>query len=186
MALIDDEKWEAVVSCDKIYDEQFLYGVKTTSIFCRPSCRSRVPVRKNVTYFDNLGEAYASGFRPCKRCRPDLTDEKLAKRIVQKAKKTYDTDFNNDKKMSAEIKELGVTQGRLIELFQKQIGSTPKEYVEKLRIEKAVELLDNPKNTLMMIASNCGFGSISSFTNLFKKKMGYTFEVYRKTKIQHK
>jgi methylphosphotriester-DNA--protein-cysteine methyltransferase len=50
----DMEKWQAVVSCDSKYDGMFLYGVKTTGIFCRPSCKSKTPIRANAIFFDNV------------------------------------------------------------------------------------------------------------------------------------
>jgi AraC family transcriptional regulator, regulatory protein of adaptative response / methylphosphotriester-DNA alkyltransferase methyltransferase len=76
MVLTENEKWEAVIKCDKTYDGQFFYGVKTTGIFCKPSCSSKTPLRKNCEFFDEIDKAYTSGLRPCKRCRPDLSDYK--------------------------------------------------------------------------------------------------------------
>lgn len=67
----DMEKWQAVASCDSKYDGMFFYGVKTTGIFCRPSCKSRTPIRANVIFFDNVVNAIEAGFRSCKRCCPD-------------------------------------------------------------------------------------------------------------------
>src|SRR5699024_9504338 len=64
--------WEAAISCDARYDGIFFYAVKTTGIFCRPSCKSRIPNKKNVSFFMNVAEAQDAGYRPCKRCRPDL------------------------------------------------------------------------------------------------------------------
>jgi AraC family transcriptional regulator of adaptative response / methylphosphotriester-DNA alkyltransferase methyltransferase len=69
-----DTMWDATVSCDKEYDGAFFYAVKTTGIFCRPSCKSRVPNKDNVSFFLNASEAQKAGYRPCKRCRPDFND----------------------------------------------------------------------------------------------------------------
>ena len=63
--------WQAVVSNDRTYDDQFVYGVKTTGIYCRPSCISRTPKQKNVEFYRLGTEAEVAGYRPCKRCRPD-------------------------------------------------------------------------------------------------------------------
>ena len=70
MKLTDNEMWKAVTSCDAALDEQFFYAVKTTGIYCRPSCKSRAPLRENVLYFETGEDACHAGFRPCKRCRP--------------------------------------------------------------------------------------------------------------------
>jgi AraC family transcriptional regulator of adaptative response/methylated-DNA-[protein]-cysteine methyltransferase len=66
----DEERWQAVASRDVDALGQFFYGVSTTRVFCRPSCASRRPLRKNVQFFDSTDEAVVSGYRPCKRCRP--------------------------------------------------------------------------------------------------------------------
>jgi AraC family transcriptional regulator of adaptative response / methylphosphotriester-DNA alkyltransferase methyltransferase len=65
------EKWEAVVGCAQQYDGVLWYGVKTTRIYCRPSCRSRTPRRENVVFFASCEEAMERGFRACKRCQPN-------------------------------------------------------------------------------------------------------------------
>lgn len=64
--------WKAIVNGDLSYDGRFFYGVNTTGVFCRPSCNSRKPKREHVRIFSTIREAMAAGFRPCKRCRPDL------------------------------------------------------------------------------------------------------------------
>ena len=64
-----DPRWLAIVSRDKHADGRFIYAVKTTGVYCSPSCSSRQPNRQNVELFDDAEQAEAAGYRPCKRCR---------------------------------------------------------------------------------------------------------------------
>src|SRR4051794_37276940 len=68
----DDPRWAAIVGRDRGADGGFWYAVRTTGIYCRPSCPSRVPNRANVAFFDSCEAAERKGFRACKRCRPNL------------------------------------------------------------------------------------------------------------------
>lgn len=68
---MQDIYWNAVKNSDPSYDGVFFYAVTTTNIFCRPSCKSRLPKREHVMFFRTKEEAKSKGFRPCKRCRPD-------------------------------------------------------------------------------------------------------------------
>lgn len=75
MALETSERYhQAVVERDASYDRTFVTAVKTTGIFCKPSCSSRTPKRENVTFFPDPESARAAGFRACKRCRPEVSD----------------------------------------------------------------------------------------------------------------
>lgn len=69
--LIDDECWLRVQARDASADGRFVFAVRTTGVFCRPSCRSKRALRKNVRFFANAQQALDAGFRPCKRCQPD-------------------------------------------------------------------------------------------------------------------
>ena len=66
------EKWLAIQNRDRSYDGKLIYGVKTTKIVCRPGCPARVPLFKNIIFFDTMDEAAEKGYRPCKRCKPAL------------------------------------------------------------------------------------------------------------------
>src|SRR5882757_10249688 len=66
----DDARWEAVRRRDRNADGAFYYAVRTTGIYCRPSCGSRLPLRKNVAFYADPAAAERAGFRPCKRCKP--------------------------------------------------------------------------------------------------------------------
>ena len=180
MALSNEEKWNAVVHCDNSYDGLFLYGVKTTGIFCRPSCKSKEPKISNVEFFDGIEEAYSNGLRPCKRCRPDLIEFNPMLVLIKKAKNIFDTCFADREKLSAEIKELGISQNHLIYLFRQQFHVTPTEYVNQLRIKKAMLLLINTDMNILNIALSCGFGSLSNFYEFFKRQARLTPSKYRK------
>jgi AraC family transcriptional regulator of adaptative response/methylated-DNA-[protein]-cysteine methyltransferase len=85
-SLTDDQCWQAVCARDASHDGHFVFAVRTTGIFCRPSCRSRRPLRENVGFYPDADTAQAAGFRPCKRCQPERADpqqQRIAK--VEKA-----------------------------------------------------------------------------------------------------
>src|SRR5271156_4238336 len=67
----DEERWQAVKRRDPAFDGAFLFAVRTTGIYCRPSCASRPAKRENVSFFSTAAEAEKVGYRACKRCRPD-------------------------------------------------------------------------------------------------------------------
>ena len=137
----DNEKWQAVVSCDGSYDGMFFYGVKTTGIFCKPSCKSKTPVRGNVTFFDNAAKAIEIGFRPCKRCCPDKVVFEPDLELIKKAKGIFDSTYNKQIDLSHVSKQLGVSTNHLIRLFKQHNGLTPTQYITKVRVDKAEELL---------------------------------------------
>ncbi len=71
-SLADQQRWLAVQRRDPAFDGLFWYSVKSTGVYCKPSCGARTPLRKNVAFHASGAAAEAAGFRPCKRCRPDL------------------------------------------------------------------------------------------------------------------
>lgn len=75
VGVMTNEMWQAILNNDASYNDQFFYAVKTTGIFCKPSCKSRVPKKENVRIFLNAEQALHANFRPCKRCKP--TNERL-------------------------------------------------------------------------------------------------------------
>lgn len=80
--MTDEDRWQAVLARDPRADDQFVFAVQTTGIVCRPSCRARHALRKNVHFYPDVHHAIEAGFRPCKRCMPDKRDpqqQKLAK-----------------------------------------------------------------------------------------------------------
>ena len=68
----EQEKMQAVQKRDRSYDGKFVFGVKTTKIVCRPGCPAKIPLKKNVVFFDRVEEAIERGYRHCKICKPEL------------------------------------------------------------------------------------------------------------------
>ena len=154
--------------------------MKTTGIFCRPSCRSKPPRRENVEFFARAGDACAKGLRPCKRCRPDLLAYQPALELSMQAKQIFDTYFADQAKLSEAVKSLSVSQNHLIRLFRQQFGVTPAEYVNALRLKKAVKCLSSANFSVLDIAFHAGFGSLSGFYARFRKHFGMSPAAYRR------
>src|SRR5213082_2798226 len=75
-----EQCWAALASGDRSHDGAFVYAVRTTGIYCRPGCASRMPRRENVAFYATPDAAEEAGFRPCKRCRP--TDGSVGERHI--------------------------------------------------------------------------------------------------------
>lgn len=178
--LTEKEKWKAVIQRNPEYDGLFFYAAKTTGIFCRPSCKSKDPLDKNAIFFDTAKQAVENGFRPCKRCRPDLLDFKPDKDLAAQIKQIMDSFYTDRDQLSIELKNLSVCHNHIIRIFRAEYHMTPLSYVNSLRVKRAQVLLATTKKTVLDIAHSCGFGSLSSFYNCFKKQTGMSPNSFRK------
>ena len=98
-----EEMWRAVLNNDKKYDGEFFYAVKSTGIFCKPSCASKTPLRENIEFFEASKAAMEAGYRACKRCRPDLICYQPISDLAEKAKTIIDNLFIDKAMLSNEI-----------------------------------------------------------------------------------
>jgi len=143
----DDVYWQAIIEHDAAFDFQFYYGVNSTKIFCFPSCPSKPPLRNNVSYFDDVGLAQASGYRACKRCQPDkkcLQDTSLVKLIHA----CHKIEKHNEGTLTAlQLAEsMGLTQFQLNRLFKKHLNITPKNYIDQVQLTALKKNLRNSDN----------------------------------------
>jgi AraC family transcriptional regulator of adaptative response / methylphosphotriester-DNA alkyltransferase methyltransferase len=173
-----DEKWRAIIYNDATYNDKFFYAVKTTGIFCRPSCKSREPKKENVVIFQNAEQAMSANFRPCKRCKPTgqrLPDTEWVDQITVYIDKNYHETLTLE--TLADICH-GSTY-HMHRTFKKIKGVTPIEYIQQTRINNAKEYLIESNQAIAAIGMVVGIPNTSYFITLFKKKTGYTPTEYR-------
>lgn len=179
--LDDDARWRAVVACDSCADGEFFYGVKTTGIFCRPSCNSKTPLRRNVRFFDTVEEARQGGFRPCKRCRPELHEYDPGRELVGQVKRVYESHYEDIRMVKDAVAGLGVSRNHLMRLFRQHEGCTQTQYLARVQIENARKLLRETQDGILEIAMACGFASLSSFYKRFREITGTTPTAWRES-----
>lgn len=176
--MTEQEKWMAVAGNDSDADGVFYYGVKSTGVFCRPSCRSKPPVRDNVLFFDCSQDALTAGFRPCKRCRPDLLEYQPLAELARQAQQIIEAHYGDKERLEQEMKQLGMSKRRLAQIFRQQTGLSPTEYTNNCRISAAKRLLESA-DPVIDIAYSCGFDNLSAFFVFFRKFTGMTPGEYR-------
>jgi len=174
----DDEMWEAVRDCDAACDGKFYYGVKTTGIYCRPSCKSKLPKRENVVFFRTREEAEKAGFRPCKRCRQDLLQYDPALELSERTKELVDQHFSDRLKLGRDMKGMGVSRKHLTQIFKQQYDITPSEYLMQVRIAAARKLLQDGAD-IPDAAGMARYENLSEFYDHFRRQTGMTPARYR-------
>ncbi|MBV6424246.1 MAG: Bifunctional transcriptional activator/DNA repair enzyme Ada [Steroidobacteraceae bacterium] len=135
-ATINDPRWTAIVARDKAADGRFVYGVRTTGVYCRPSCPSRRARPENVRLFDTREAAERAGFRACRRCRPDAQSPaaEQAARIAAACRQIEAAD--EAPSLAALAAAAGVSPFHFHRTFKAVTGVTPKQYAAARRSER--------------------------------------------------
>jgi AraC family transcriptional regulator, regulatory protein of adaptative response / methylated-DNA-[protein]-cysteine methyltransferase len=136
-------QWQQVLERDASADGQFFYAVKSTKIFCRPSCPSRRPAKKNVSFFPTAAAAQAAGFRACKRCEPDqATPRPDPQAAVIAAATEYLTEHAADRVRLTDVaKATGVGRLTILRGFRRVLGVSPGEFAKAQRVARFKEAL---------------------------------------------
>ena len=175
----DEDKWQALVEKDPAADGNFCYAVKTTGVYCRPSCLSRVPLRKNVAFFDSPEAAEQAGFRACKRCCPKgLTIAAQRTTAVAKACRAIEA-AEELPTLSSVAKTAGMSPYHFHRVFKATTGLTPKAYAQAHRSKRIREELAK-RNTITEAIYGAGFNSNSRFYEKSSETLGMTPSLFRK------
>ncbi|GGB97441.1 bifunctional DNA-binding transcriptional regulator/O6-methylguanine-DNA methyltransferase Ada [Pseudoduganella buxea] len=174
----DDARWGAVQQRDGNADGQFWYAVRTTGVYCRPSCGARPALRANVTFHASMAEAESAGFRPCRRCKPDQPP--LAERhaaLVERLCRLIDA-ADSELDLTSLAAAAGVSQFHLHRVFKAQTGITPKAYAAAGRQRRMQEkLVQQPSVTDAIYAA--GFNSSGRFYAASQGALGMTPTAFR-------
>jgi len=175
----DDARWAAMQARDPAADDHFVYAVRTTGVYCRPSSSARLPKRENVEFFDSAEAAEAAGYRASRRARGDRTSaaaERAA--LVERACRlieTSDTAPNLD-----ELAErIGMSAFHFHRVFKAETGLTPKAYASAYRARKLREELNASGASVTDAIYEAGFNSNSRFYEASNQLLGMRARDYR-------
>ena len=171
-----DALYRAVASRDRRFDGQFVLGVTSTGIYCRPSCPARTPKPQNVRYFAVPAAAVAAGFRACRRCRP----ERVASRphvadetgVVDRALTLIGQGVVDDAGVTGLAERLTVSERHLHRLLVDSVGTGALALAQTRRAQTARTLLEQTTLSVTDIAFASGFGSLRQFNDVIKAEYG--------------
>jgi len=175
----DAARWRAVSARDRRADGQFVYAVRSTGIYCRPSCASRRPRADRVAYFPTPDEAEAAGFRACRRCRPrdgarpDIWTAKIRRACAHLAQ------VDGHPSLAALAAAIGGSPYHLQRNFKRLVGVTPREFAEACRLNKVKRRLRDGRLVTDAVLE-AGYGSSGRFYERAVPKLGMAPAVYRR------
>jgi len=178
-ATVGDPRWAAVVARDPAADGRFFYSVKTTGVYCRPSCAARLARPENVRFHATCADAEKAGFRPCKRCKPDQ-----APLLAQRAAKVAGIcRLIEDADAVPGLEELanraGMSTYHFHRVFKAATGLTPKAYAAAHRARRVRSELDR-SGTVTEAIFDAGYDSTGRFYEKSRGILGMTPSNYRK------
>src|SRR5512139_2626514 len=176
MTFQDDAAYLALKTHDARFDGRLFVGVTSTGIYCRPVCRVRTPLRRNCRFFANAASAERSGFRPCLRCRPELSPglsladssqvlTQHAARLIEQAGRG-----GSDPYLPEIAARLGVTDRHLRRIFRQAHGVTPIDYLSTQRLLLAKQLLTDTDMPVTQVALASGHASLRRFNAAFMQR----------------
>ena len=180
-ALSRDEMWTAFARADRRYDGRFVAGVRTTGIFCRPSCTCRKPRPERVIFFRTPRLASGAGFRPCKRCRPELAGgvAEAERRMAERALAILRARHAERITLAEVARAVAVSPSHFARRFRAALGVPPMRALADIRAAHAEALLAANGRSILEIAHACGFGGPAALVRAFRRRLGETPAAWR-------
>lgn len=180
-----DSCYRAVSARDPRFDGRFYTAVTTTRIYCRPICPARTPASRNVRFYRHAASAEAAGFRPCKRCRPELSPGDpgwdLRGDLVGRALRLIDDGAADEQGVAGLARRLHITERHLHRLFVAELGVGPLAVARTKRLLLAKQLLTETALPVTEVAFAAGFGSVRQFNATMRETYGFTPSELRAT-----
>lgn len=176
--MIEVVRWNAVATRSSEADGQFYYAVRTTGVFCRPSCGSRKPLPKNVEFFESAEDAIRAGYRPCKRCRPDDRGSRNpAERVMMEACRLLSL---HEPIQTREVAEaLGLSASYFQRCFKRHLGVTPQQYRRRALAERGRQKIAEARSVTESVYET-GYSSSSRFYAGLGRELGMKPSVARR------
>lgn len=177
--VLDDPRWAALAARDSQADGKFVYGVRTTGVYCRPSCPSRLPRPEHVTFFETSAQAEAAGYRPCKRCQPDQAalSEQYAALVAESCRRIESSE--RQPSLAELAQQAGMSKYHFHRVFKLVTGLTPRQYGAAQREQRLRQEIVQTGSVTEAIY-NAGYGSNSRFYSSASQVLGMTPTRYRR------
>ncbi|RVT43784.1 bifunctional transcriptional activator/DNA repair enzyme AdaA [Sphingobium algorifonticola] len=178
-AVIDDPRYARLSARDPAADGQFYYGVKSTGVFCRPSCPARLARPDNIVFFDTAQDAQDAGFRACLRCHPLAIDGRDPATEAMRRVAAY-IDAHVDQPLSLRLlaDQAGLSRFHFQRTFKAVIGVSPREYQAAARLKTFKALLRDGED-ILGATFEAGYGSTSRVYETVTGGLGMTPSAYR-------
>ncbi len=180
-----DTCWHAVQRRDRAYNGRFWFSVRTTGVFCLPSCTARAPLRKNVAFHASPEAAEAAGFRACKRCKPrdwvlgKGADPGLSKPVARACALFDAADADSPPSLSEVARKVGLSSGALSKRFLAELGVNPRDWLVARKRQRFRRALREGSSVADAIYG-AGYGSPSRVYESSDKALGMTPATYAK------
>lgn len=175
-----DDKWHSVMARDTRRDGAFVFAVRTTRIYCRPSCPSRRPLRRNVAFYATPDEAESHGYRACRRCKPEQAARPdAAGDMVRKACAFIDARRDGPPTLDEIAAHVGLSPFHVQRTFKRVLGLSPRAYADARRLGRLKQKLKRGDDIAGALYES-GYGSSSRLYEGAAAKMGMTPATYRK------
>ncbi len=174
-----DELYRRFCRSDASLDGRVLVAVRTTGIYCLPSCRARKPKRENVRFYFTRAEAEHEGFRACRRCRPEVQGGQRG--IEQAALRRWLREMvSSEAGIEQLARDNGSSPSGLYRMFRRHLGHGPRRARTEARLRSACEMLRAGRENVAEAAYEAGFGSLATFYRWFRRATGITPSEFRR------
>jgi AraC family transcriptional regulator, regulatory protein of adaptative response / methylated-DNA-[protein]-cysteine methyltransferase len=174
---LDEARWSAVTGRQQESDGVFVYAVRSTGIFCRPSCTARRALRENVEFFATVEEARGAGYRPCRRCRPEASEpaDPAATKVVRTCRLLEDAGVTLELEVLS--KKVGWSPHHLQRVFRRCVGVTPRQYADAIRLQRVKRSLRDGSGVTAAVY-DAGYGSARAFYEKASLRLGMAPSAY--------
>jgi AraC family transcriptional regulator, regulatory protein of adaptative response / methylated-DNA-[protein]-cysteine methyltransferase len=169
--------WKATLRRDTNADGVFFFAVRSTQVYCRPSCPARRPLRRNTVFFRTTQDAESQGFRPCRRCRPKQQDAAIA--LVQRAAAVLANIEVDSLRLGSLASLVSSSPAQLRRAFRRATGLSTKEFEQAFRLARFKKMLRDGSSVTEALYA-CGYGSSSRLYEKANSQLGMTPASYRK------